>query len=235
MPVVEGGHNDEVPPVVRVPHKVHLAGEPTLRYFGGIEHKGHQAEQIHDHNPWHHQSNQLVLESAHGHRPVPQWQDAIRRPEEQHSHLAIHRDIQLRYLHSNGQAEHAQRNGRVQSAQKLKRKKKELVNVFKKTDGYCYYRVTPEGIVHAAYIDGHQRQGDAQKINRQEELVVLFRLAGEDVIYGRHQHAQAEAHEQTDHQHLILQLRMLPQKLKVEDGQPNEEYAAGQMTPDIDL
>lgn len=122
MPVVEGGHDDQVPPVVRVAHKVHLAGEPALRYFGGIKHKGHQAEQIHDYDPWHHQSNQLVLESAHRHRPVAQGQDAVRRPEQQHSHLAIHRHIQLGYLHGNGQAEHAQRNGRVQSAQKLRKK-----------------------------------------------------------------------------------------------------------------
>lgn len=55
------------------------------------------------------------------------------------------------------------------------------------------------------------------------------------MVYGRHQHAQAEADEQADHQHLILQLRVLAQKLKVEDGQPNEEDAASQMTPDIDL
>lgn len=55
------------------------------------------------------------------------------------------------------------------------------------------------------------------------------------MIYGGHQHAQAEADEQTDHKHLITQLGMFPQKLKIEDSQPYEEYAASQVTPDVDL
>lgn len=64
---------------------------------------------------------------------------------------------------------------------------------------------------------------------------MLLRSAREYVIYSRHQHAQAEADEQTDHKHLITKLGMFAQKLKIEDSQPDEEYAAGQVTPDVDL
>lgn len=119
VPVVEGGDDDQMPPVVRVANEVHLAVEPALWNLGGIEHECHQTEQIHDHNARHHQSHQLVLQSPHGHSPVTQRQDAVRRPQQQHSDLSVHGHVQLGYLHGNGQAKHAQRNGGIQGSQKL--------------------------------------------------------------------------------------------------------------------
>jgi len=55
VPVIEGRHNDQVPPVMRVAHEVHLSGEPALRDFGRVENEGDEAEQIHDHDAGHHQ------------------------------------------------------------------------------------------------------------------------------------------------------------------------------------
>lgn len=60
MPVIEGGHDDQVPPVVRMPNEVHLAGEPALRNLGRIENEGDEAEQVHDHNAGHHQLQSVI-------------------------------------------------------------------------------------------------------------------------------------------------------------------------------
>jgi len=76
---------------------------------------------------------------------VTQGNDPISRPQQQHSHLAVHGHIQSGNLHGNGQAEHAQGNRGVQGAQE---------------------GVAPEGIVHSTDVDGHQRQGDAQEVDR---------------------------------------------------------------------
>lgn len=145
---------------------------------------------------------------------MAQRYDSIGRPEQQHRHLAVHGHIQTGYLHGNGQCEHAQCNRGVQGAQE---------------------GVAPEGIVHATDIDGHQRQRNAQEVNGQKELVVLLRFAGEDVVYGGHQHAQTEADQQADHQHLVAQGGVEAQELQIEDGQSNEQDATGQMAPDVDL
>lgn len=95
--------------------------------------------------------------------------------------------------------------------------------------------MAPEGIVHAADVDGDQGQRNAEEVDREKELIVLLRLAREYVVYGRHEHAQAEADEQADDQHLVAQLGVFAQELKVEDGQSDEEDAASQVTPDVDL
>lgn len=55
------------------------------------------------------------------------------------------------------------------------------------------------------------------------------------MIDGREQHAQTEADEQTDDEHLITECCMFAQKLKVKDRQANEENATSQVTPDVDL
>jgi len=55
------------------------------------------------------------------------------------------------------------------------------------------------------------------------------------MIYGGHQHAEAEAHQQTDHQNLVAQGGVEAQELQVKDRQADEQDATDQMAPDIDL
>lgn len=158
--------------------------------------------------------NKLILQAAHRHCPVTERDDSIGRPQQEHRHLGVHGDIQPGDLHGNGQGEHAQSNRGVEGPEE---------------------GVAPEGIVHPTNIDGHQGEGDAQKVHRQEELVVLLRFAGEDVVDGGHEHAEAEADQEAHHQHLIAEGGVGAQELQIEDGQSDEEDASGQMAPDIDL
>lgn len=48
----------------------------------------------------------------------------------------------------------------------------------------------PERIVNARYVDGEQRQRDAEQIEGEEALVVAFGATGERVIDGREHHAE---------------------------------------------